>query len=135
TLYTWFAYADDGDGNGISLDSTGKKYLGIAVNQETSEADISDASVFNWTAIEGGESDSIHLTITSSNGVVFKSGLVATTLTAHIYKNGVELTEEAVAGIGVVKWYEIDGGEIGTGLTKNISDVEVANIIAKLEEI
>ena len=53
TLYTWIAYADDDQGNGISLDPEGKPYLGTAVNQTEEAVDISDPSVFAWSKVQG----------------------------------------------------------------------------------
>ena len=35
TYYTWIRYADDANGNGISNDPTGKKYIGFAYNKPT----------------------------------------------------------------------------------------------------
>ena len=53
TLYTWIAYADDAQGNGISLDPEGKPYLGTAVNQTEGTVDISDPAVFAWSKVQG----------------------------------------------------------------------------------
>lgn len=53
TLYTWIAYADDAQGNGVSLDPEGKPYLGTAVNQTEEAVDISDPSVFAWSKVQG----------------------------------------------------------------------------------
>lgn len=47
--YTWIAYADDATGTGISLDPTGKSYMGIAVNRLTETPDITDATVYKWS--------------------------------------------------------------------------------------
>lgn len=52
-FYTWVAYADDDIGTGISLNPTGKEYLGIASNKLTKKVDISDPSIFVWTKIKG----------------------------------------------------------------------------------
>ena len=52
-FYTWTAYADDESGNGISLESTGKAYLGIATNRLTKEANISDPTQYTWAKIKG----------------------------------------------------------------------------------
>lgn len=52
-FYTWTAYADDESGNGISLESTGKAYLGIATNRLAKEADISDPTQYTWAKIKG----------------------------------------------------------------------------------
>ena len=53
TLYTWIAYADDAQGNGVSLDPEGKPYLGTAVNQTEEAVDTSDPSVFAWSKVQG----------------------------------------------------------------------------------
>lgn len=52
-FFTWIAYADDAQGNGISLDPDGKKYMGIATGKLSSTVDISDPSVFKWSLIQG----------------------------------------------------------------------------------
>ena len=53
TLYTWIVYADDENGSGISLESDGKKYIGICPNRLKETPDLTDASIYNWTLIEG----------------------------------------------------------------------------------
>ena len=53
SLYTWIAYADDAEGSGISLSSTGKEYLGTSPNHQSAEADISDPSVYAWMKVRG----------------------------------------------------------------------------------
>lgn len=53
TLYTWIAYADDAEGNGITMNPEGKDYLGTAANRFTPEVDLSDPSVFKWSKIKG----------------------------------------------------------------------------------
>lgn len=56
-FYTWVAYADDENGNGISLSPANKDYLGIAANKLTKTVDISDPSVFEWTKIKGDKGE------------------------------------------------------------------------------
>lgn len=138
-FYTWFAYADDAQGTGISLDPTGKTFLGIATLRQNPEVDISDPSVFTWSEMSGGGGggDAVTLTVTSSAGAVFKNSLINTTLTAHVYKNGVELSAPAIAGLGTVRWYSISGGTetlLGTGITYTVSSATALNAIAKLED-
>lgn len=58
TLYTWFAYADDEEGNGISLDSEGKAYLGTATNRVVEDVDITDQTIFSWSKIKGEDGES-----------------------------------------------------------------------------
>lgn len=81
--------------------------------------------------------DALALVITSSAGVIFKNTSIATTLTAHVYKGGVEMTGTALTTLGTIKWYK-DGGTtaVATGQTYTISagDVEnKANFTAQLE--
>ena len=52
-FYTWTAYADDEKGTGISIESYGKDYLGIATNRLIKEADISDPTQYTWVKIKG----------------------------------------------------------------------------------
>ena len=54
TLYTWIAYADDASGTNISTDPTGKAYIGIAVNRVDATPDLTDPTVYAWSAIDGG---------------------------------------------------------------------------------
>lgn len=56
-FYTWIAYADDAQGNGISLDPEGKKYMGIATGKLSATVDISDPSAFKWSLIQGPQGE------------------------------------------------------------------------------
>lgn len=56
-FFTWIAYADDKFGNGISLDPTGKDYLGIATNKKVNVVNISDPSIFTWSKIKGEQGE------------------------------------------------------------------------------
>lgn len=81
--------------------------------------------------------DAITLSITSSNGTIFKNSSIATVLTAHVYKAGVELNATQIAALGTVKWYK-DGGTtaVATGTTLTIDAGDVTNkatYIAQLE--
>ena len=88
--------------------------------------------------------DAITITITTSNGTVFKNNTGTTVLTAHVYKGGVEqsITDAGVCGsLGSVKWYNgsgtqpagwpktsktiTAGASIGSGI-----DVVVSNVTA-----
>ena len=72
--------------------------------------------------------DALALVITSSAGVIFKNTSIATTLTAHVYKGGVEMTGTALTELGTIKWYK-DGGTtaVATGQTYTISAGDVEN--------
>ena len=84
--------------------------------------------------------DAITMSITSSNGFVFKNTSVNTTLTAHVYQAGKELTSSTspkLASVGTIKWYK-DGGTtaVGTGQTLTVTSSDVtdnASYTAQLE--
>lgn len=85
--------------------------------------------------------DAISMTITSSNGTVFKNNSGSTVLTAHVYKGGVEqtVTEAGVCGsLGTVKWYKAGSTTaVATANTYTISAEDVENsvvITAQLEK-
>lgn len=72
--------------------------------------------------------DAILMAITSSGGTIFKNTAIATTLTAHVYKGGVEVTGTALAALGTIKWYKNGGTTaIATGQTYSISSGDVDN--------
>lgn len=72
--------------------------------------------------------DAITLVITSSGGTIFKNAAIATTLTAHVYKGGVEMTGANLTALGTIKWYK-DGGAtaVATGSSYTISAGDVDN--------
>lgn len=81
--------------------------------------------------------DALSMVIISSNGSIFKNTDIATTLSAHVYKGGVEVIGGSLTALGTIKWYK-DGGTVavatGTDLTINPGDVtNNANYTAKLE--
>ena len=82
--------------------------------------------------------DAITMTVTSSNGTIFKNTAITTTLTAHVYKAGAELDATAIAALGTIKWYK-DGSTTAlstTGQTLNIGAGDIENkatYIAQLE--
>ena len=75
--------------------------------------------------------DAISLTITSSNGTVFKNNSGSTVLTAHVWKGSVEqsITDAGVCGsLGSIKWYKTGSDTaIATAKTLTISAADVAN--------
>lgn len=75
--------------------------------------------------------DAITLTITSSNGTVFKNNSGSTVLTAHVYKGAVEqsITDAGVCGsLGTIKWYKgTSTTAIATAKTYTVSADKVAN--------
>lgn len=138
STYTWVAYADDNQGTGISLNPSGKTFIGIAVNKDTPVVDISDPTAFSWLPMDTDSIVALSCEITSSGGTLFIDTTVATTLTAHVYANGSELTATQIADIGVIRWYNADDltTVLGTGQTYTITesmDISAINIRARLE--
>ena len=78
--------------------------------------------------------DAITLSITSSNGTVFKNNSGSTELTAHVFEGGVEqsITDAGVCGsLGSIKWYK--GGSttaVATAKTLTVSASDVTNSVA-----
>lgn len=72
--------------------------------------------------------DAITLTVTSSNGTVFKNSSGSTVLTAHVFKGGVEQTinDNGVCGsLGSIKWYK-------AGSTTAIATAKTLTVAASL---
>lgn len=90
----------------------------VTVNLTT--GGITRASYFSWAKAKQGATggtggtgaagaDAVTLEVTSSAGLIFKNNQGATTLTAKVFKGGVEQaigTGGVVAGLGTVKWYK-----------------------------
>ena len=125
-LYTWIVYADGDDGTGISTDPDGKTYMGVSPNHFQETPDLTDPTVYTWSKIQGV--DAITMVIITDNGNIFKNSSGSTTLTAHVYKAGAELSAAAIAAIGTIKWYK-DGGStaVGTGVTLTVNAGSVTN--------
>ena len=101
------------------------KVDGITVNKKFSFA-VAKTGV---TGAAGA--DAIVMTITSSNGTVFKNNSGTTVLTAHVYKGGVEqtITDAGVCGsLGLVKWYKGSSTTaIATAKTLTVSASGITN--------
>ena len=135
-------------GSGITDAKVGDMYLNTSTYNTYRCTVGGAASAAKWVYvnnIKGAKgdqgaagADAITMTITSSNGTIFKNTSITTTLTAHVYKAGAELDATAIAALGTIKWYK-DGSTTAlstTGQTLNIGagDVESkATYIAQLE--
>lgn len=154
TSYLHIAYANSADGSsGFSTtDSAGKLYIGQYTDFISS--DSTDYKKYSWTKIKGetgaqgpqgaqGDkgnpgADALSLIIISSNGNIFKNTTIATTLSAHVFKGGKEVSGSALNALGTIKWYR-DGASVsmatGSTLTINPGDVtNNANYTAQLED-
>lgn len=134
--------------SGISSAKVGDMYLNTSTQNVYKCTVGGAASVAKWAyscnikgetgspgAAGAPGADAITLVVTSSNGIIFKNSAIETTLTAHVYKGGVEVTD--IASLGTIKWYK-DGGAtaIATGATLTIDAGDVtgrATYTAQLE--
>ncbi|MCD8383288.1 MAG: hypothetical protein LUC30_10350 [Clostridiales bacterium] len=92
----------------------------------------------SYVGIDGSDgADAITMSITSSNGTIFKNSAISTVLTAHVYQAGVELTTAQIAALGTIYWYKDGSGASsasGQTLTIDAGDVDSkATYIAQLE--
>lgn len=76
--------------------------------------------------------DAITVTITSSNGTIFKNNSGSTVLTAHVFKGSVEqsITDAGVVAgsLGTIKWYKGNSTtSVATAKTLTVSATEVLN--------
>lgn len=75
--------------------------------------------------------DAITVTITTSNGTIFKNNSGSTVLTAHVFKGGIEQTvadNGTVSGLGTIKWYKVGTtAAVATAKTLTVSANDVTN--------
>lgn len=138
TSYLHIAYANSADGKtGFDVStSTNKLYIG-QYTDFTAE-DSTDPTKYSWTKIKGetgaAGADAISITITSSNGTIFKNNSGSTVLTAHVYKGGVEqsITDAGVCGkLGSIKWYKgTSTTAVATAKTLTVTASDVTNYMA-----
>ena len=69
--------------------------------------------------------DAITLSVTTTNGNAFNSSVESTTLIAHVFVSGVELSETEISKLGTIVWYKTDeyetNAKVSTGPTLPIS--------------
>lgn len=97
--------------------------------KSTTSYSVSYSGVDGTDGTDGA--DAITMTITTSNGSVFKNSSGSTILTAHVFKGGVEqsITDAGVCGtLGTVKWYKGSSTtSIATAKTLTVSASSVTN--------
>lgn len=130
-----FSVAANANLGGASVMS-GEITLTFTCNSQTFVKKFSWAKAMTGATGDKGE-DAITISITSSNGLIFKNTSIATTLTAHVYQAGAEVTGSNLTALGTIKWYK-DGGEtaVAAGQTLTITAGEVDNkatYVAQLE--
>lgn len=130
--------------SGVSSAVVGDMYLNTSTYNTYRCTVAGNASTAKWVYvnnIKGSKgdtgaagADAITMSITSSNGTVFKNSSGSTVLTAHVYKAGVEqsITDAGVCGsLGSVKWYKSGSSTaIVTAKTLTVSAADVTNSVA-----
>lgn len=100
TYYTWIVYADDAFGNGLSLSSNNKRYIGIAYNKPSSAPELK-ASHYSFSKIQGDNG------LDGSNGLPGINGIDGKTYYTWIRYaddrngNGISNISEGKAYIGI----------------------------------
>lgn len=107
-----------------------KTYVKYSDGKETESYSVSYKAKNGTDGKDGNDgADAITMSITSSNGTIFKNGSISTTLTAHIYVAGKELsanTSPTLASMGTIKWYKDSGTTaVATGQTLTITGEDV----------
>ena len=123
-------------GSGVSSAVVGDMYLNTSTQNTYRCTTAGAASAAKWVYVSNikgqtgaAGADAITMKITSSNGFIFKNSGVSTTLTAHVYKAGAELTATQIAALGTIKWYK-DGSTTAlstTGATLSLDADDVDN--------
>ncbi|MFD1441189.1 hypothetical protein [Lacticaseibacillus hegangensis] len=105
------------------------KYLWTRVTVKYSDGKSTVSYSVARQATDGADgADAITMVVLSSAGTIFKNTAVATTLTAHVYKGGAEVTGNALAALGTINWYKDDATTaVGTGASLTVNAGDVAN--------
>ena len=109
--------------------TTSTSYSVGKIGNTGAKGDKGDTGATGATGAAGA--DAISLVVTSSAGTIFKNTNIATTLTAHVYKAGAEVTGSALSALGTIKWYK-DGSSTAaaTGQTLTITAGDVSNKVS-----
>jgi len=131
-------------GSGITSAVVGDMYMNTSTYNTYRCTLAGNASTAKWAYVnnvKGAQgdpgADGVSMSITSNNGTTFRNNSGSTTLTAHVWQSGAEVTGSALTAMGTIQWYK-DGtaisGATGATLTVSASDVSVKAVYtAKLE--
>ena len=137
TASTGVTTSADGWTTTMQTTDTSKKYLWsyqliTYTNNTTSKTTPTIIGTHGATGQTGAAgADAITVTITSSNGTVFKNNTGNTVLTAHVFKGSIEQTitdAGVVSGLGSIKWYKAGSTTaLATAKTLTVSANDVDN--------
>lgn len=144
TRYMWVKYADDEQGNGMSDNPAGKKYIGFAFNKDT-ETPSDNPSDYKWVKYvadyEGLEIGGRNL-LPNSENIVVNKGLKRINLTTHIKKGSdlivsgnyrvIEGNPQALS----IRIRDIDGNYVSRGMRNiAVSDTGTAHFDVVFEDV
>lgn len=122
------------------VENNAPKYL-YYIATLTVNNQIVDRQTIGTTRQGANGEDAYAIDITSSNGFVFKNTSIGTTLTAHVYSGGTEITRlDDLHSLGLtINWYEGSGSTPVTSdsLTKTYTSYNVTDLLhvtVKLED-
>lgn len=111
----------------ITFTTTATLTEAIEANIPVHLDDVTYNKKFSMAVAKTG-ADAVAMTITASNGTIFKNNNGSTVLTAHVYVGGVEkpITDAGVcAGVGTIKWY------ISTNMSTAVSTSKTLTVTAQ----
>ena len=110
--FIFYAYADDDKGTGFSLNPQGKKYTGLTVSLVNQQP--SDPSVYTWSLSKGDDGQQgepgkspYNVVLISSNGLLFKNGVLSTAIQAVVFKGDEDVTD--LLDANQFKWKKTNG--------------------------
>lgn len=107
TYYTWIVYADDAFGNGLSLSSNNKRYIGIAYNKSSSTPELK-ASHYSFSKIQGENGLDGSDGLPGTNGLDGRTYYTWIRYADDINGNGLSNTSEGKTYIGIAYNKETD---------------------------
>ena len=126
----------DGWTTTMQTTDTSKKYLWcyqVITYTDTTSTTTTPVIIGTHGATGAAGADAITLTVTSSNGTIFKNNSGSTVLTAHVFVGGVEqtITDAGVCGsLGSIKWYQAGSSTaVATSKTLTVAASSVTNSV------
>lgn len=109
-FFTWIAYADNENGDGISLNAVGKSFMGVLPNMLEELTTVTQAEErqtdFKWSLYQAST-----IYLESTEGTTFKGKPINTRIDAVVYRGTVRITDGTTlrsyfGDTARLKWYE-----------------------------
>lgn len=89
--------------------------------------------IFDNISSGGTENNYYQVQILSSNGEIFKNGNIKTTLVAHVFKNGVDITDTLHENC--FSWFKVDSNGVRTNWKDNTKKIEITSDLVSSKAI